>query len=305
MSDDFKSGFVAIIGRPNVGKSTLLNKLIGQKIAIISDKAQTTRNKIAGIYTTEKEQIVFLDTPGIHKPKNSLDRYMEKASFGALNEADAIWFVVDATEKRGLGDDFIIDKLKNFTKTPIYLLINKIDLLNDKNSLLKKIAEYVNNGLNWSEVFPISALNGDQLEELISNISKKLKPGPRYFAKDQISDHPERFFVAELIREKILNFTQQEVPHSIAIVIDSMKKDGPESKLHIQASIIVERPTQKNIIIGKKGSMIKRIGQSSRRDIERFLGEKVYLETWVKVEQNWRERPQAVQSLGYNSKQDF
>ncbi|WP_415627099.1 GTPase Era [Oenococcus sicerae] len=305
LDKEFKSGFVAIIGRPNVGKSTLLNNIIGQKVAITSNKAQTTRNKIAGIYTTDQAQVVFLDTPGIHKPHNSLDQYMEKASFGALNEADAIWFVVDASEKRGPGDNFIIERLKEVQNTPVYLLVNKIDLIKNKNDLFKTIASYTTNAIDWSEVYPISAISGEAVEELVANIIEKLNPGPQYFAKDQITDHPERFLVAELIREKILLLTEQEVPHSIAIVIDSMKKDGENGKLHIQASIIVERASQKNIIIGKQGSMIKKIGQLARKDIENLLGDKVYLETWVKVEARWRERPQSLQELGYNSKQDF
>ncbi|AZZ61639.1 GTPase Era [Oenococcus sp. UCMA 16435] len=305
LDNEYKSGFVAIIGRPNVGKSTLLNYIIGQKVAIISSKAQTTRNKIAGIYTTEEAQVVFLDTPGIHKPYNSLDQYMEKASFGALNEADAVWFVVDATEERGGGDNFIIDRLKKIKNTPIYLLVNKIDLVKNKNDLFQAISNYTVNSLDWTEVYPISAKSGEQVNALVTDVIEKLHPGPQYFSKDQITDHPERFLVAELIREKILQLTEQEVPHSIAVVIDSMKKDGVNEKLHIQASIVVERSSQKNIIIGKQGSMIKRIGQLARKDIENLLGEKVYLETWVKVEARWRERPQALQELGYNSKQDL
>ncbi|MGY3744108.1 GTPase Era [Oenococcus kitaharae] len=304
LEKDFKSGFVAIIGRPNVGKSTLINYIVGQKIAIISSKAQTTRNKIAGIYTTDNAQVVFLDTPGIHKPHNSLDQYMEKASLGALNEADAVLFVVDASEKRGLGDDFIINRLKQIKNTPIYLLVNKIDLIKNKNDLFNTINSYTVNAIDWSEVYPISALSGEQVPDLVENIIGKLNPGPQYFDKDQVTDHPERFLVSELIREKILQLTEQEVPHSIAVVIDSMKKDGENAKLHIQASIIVERASQKNIIIGKQGRMIKRIGQLARKDIEPLLGDKVYLETWVKVEPRWRERPQALQELGYNSKQD-
>lgn len=293
----FKSGFVTIVGRPNVGKSTLINKIIGQKIAIVSPKAQTTRNKIAGIYTTDNSQVVFLDTPGMHKPTNELGQYMLKAANGAMNEADAIWFVADATSKRGAGEDFIINRLKNIQETPIYLIINKIDLIKDKNELLATIANY--SDVEWTEVYPISAKNGEQVDDLLNSIEKYLPEGPQFYDADQITDHPERFLITEIIREKVLILTEQEVPHSVAVVIDSFKKEENE-KLHIQVSIIVERPTQKNIIIGKQGSMIKKIGQMARKDIENLLGNKVYLETWVKVEERWRDRPQALQSFGYN-----
>lgn len=298
----FKSGFVAIIGRPNVGKSTLLNRIVGEKIAIMSDKAQTTRNKIQGIYTTDDAQVVFIDTPGVHKPQNSLGDFMVKSAFSSLHEADAIWFVVDASMPRGRGDDFIIERLKEIKATPIYLLINKVDLV-DPQTLLDIIASYQVEAPEWQEVYPISATEGDNVPQLLENIISILDEGPQYFDADQLTDHPERFVIGELIREKVLQLTRQEVPHSVAVVIDKIAREN-EEKIHVQASIIVERPTQKNIIIGKQGKMIKQIGTRARQDIERLLGDKVFLETWVKVEPRWRDRPQALQTLGYKE-QDY
>ncbi|MDR0899373.1 MAG: GTPase Era, partial [Lactobacillaceae bacterium] len=222
----FKSGFVTIVGRPNVGKSTLINKIIGQKIAIVSSKAQTTRNKIAGIYSTDNAQVVFLDTPGIHKPQNALGQYMVKAATSAMNEADAIWFVVDATAPRSTGEDYIIDRLNKIKDTPKYLVVNKVDLIKDKNELLKTIASYTD--VEWDEVFPISALKGEQVDTLLDSIVDHLEEGPQYFDKDQITDHPERFLIAEIIREKVLQLTRQEVPHSVAVVIDAITKNENE-----------------------------------------------------------------------------
>ncbi|CAH1851999.1 GTPase Era [Convivina intestini] len=297
VKEGFKSGFVAIIGRPNVGKSTLLNRIVGEKIAIMSDKAQTTRNKIQGIYTTDDAQVVFIDTPGVHKPQNSLGDFMVKSAFSALHEADAIWFMVDASQERGRGDNFIIDRLKEVKSTPIYLIINKIDLL-PKDQLFEVINSYQEDAPQWAEVFPISATEGDNVPELLDGVIDQLEEGPQYFDSDQLTDHPERFIISELIREKVLQLTQQEVPHSVAVVIDQIEQEEGD-KVHIQASIIVERPTQKNIVIGKQGQMIKQIGIRARKDIERLLGSKVFLEAWVKVEPRWRDRPQALQSMGY------
>ncbi|HEY4400076.1 MAG TPA: GTPase Era [Lactobacillaceae bacterium] len=295
----FKSGFVAIVGRPNVGKSTLLNRIVGEKIAIMSDKAQTTRNKIQGIYTTDQAQVVFIDTPGVHKPQNSLGDFMVKSAFSALHEADAVWFVVDATMPRGRGDDFIIERLKQVKDTPVYLLVNKIDAVT-RQDLLGIIDSYQADAPEWTEVYPISAREGDNIEDLLANIVDKLDEGPQYFDADQLTDHPERFVIGELIREKVLQLTRQEVPHSVAVVIDKIERES-ENRINVQASIVVERPTQKNIIIGKQGAMIKEIGTRARRDIERLMGDKVFLETWVKVEPRWRDRPQALQTLGYNN----
>ncbi|MCM0582333.1 GTPase Era [Weissella diestrammenae] len=294
-AEDFKSGFIALVGRPNVGKSTLLNQMIGEKIAIMSPKAQTTRNKIQGIYTTDEGQIVFLDTPGIHKPQNSLGDYMVKTAMSAIREADMVWFLVNADQPRGGGDDFIINRLKD-TKTPVYLIINKIDLVNPSD-LLAIIADYQAQ-MGFAEIFPISALKGDGVSELLTFGMDQMAAGPQYYPADQITDHPERFIMAELIREKVLQLTRQEVPHSVAVVIDKIERQT-EGHLHVQATIVVERPTQKNIVIGKQGAMIKEIGIRARRDIERLLGDKIFLETWVKVEDRWRDKPQALQSYGY------
>lgn len=298
---EFKSGFIALVGRPNVGKSTLLNQMIGEKIAIMSPKAQTTRNKIQGIYTTTQGQIVFLDTPGIHKPQNSLGDYMVKTAMSAIRESDMVWFLVDAETPRGRGDDFIINRLKE-TKTPVYLIINKIDLVKPEE-LLVMISDYQSQ-MEFTEIFPISARNGDGVQSLLDFAMPKMEAGPQYYPADQITDHPERFIMAELIREKVLQLTRQEVPHSVAVVIDKIERKD-EKHLHIQATIIVERPTQKNIVIGKQGAMIKEIGIRARRDIERLLGDKVFLETWVKVEERWRDKPQALQTYGYKEDSDI
>lgn len=301
MSEEFKSGFIALVGRPNVGKSTLLNKMIGEKIAIMSPKAQTTRNKIQGIYTTDEGQIVFLDTPGIHKPQNSLGDFMVRTAMSALHEADVVWFIVNADQRRGAGDDFIINRLRE-TETPVNLVINKIDLIHPEE-LLAIIADY-SQQMDFNDIYLISALKGDGVDELLGNAMDGLEVGPQYYPADQITDHPERFIMAELIREKVLLLTRQEVPHSVAVVIDKIERQD-DKHLHVQATIVVERPTQKNIVIGKQGSMIKEIGTRARRDIERLLGDKIFLETWVKVEERWRDKPQALQTYGYKEDSDF
>lgn len=297
---NYRSGFVAIVGRPNVGKSTLLNRVVGQKVAIMSDKAQTTRNKIQGIYTTDDAQIVFIDTPGIHKPKSQLGDFMVKSALSSLNEVDAVIMMINAEQMRGAGDNFIIDRLKN-VKKPVYLVINKIDQIKPDDLLV--IIEQYKDALPWQEVIPISALEGNNVEELLSELVEKLPQGPQYYPDDQVTDHPERFVVSELIREKILQLTRQEIPHSVAVVIDKMSRQD-EQKIHIQATIIVERPTQKGILIGKGGSMLKKIGTLARQDIERLLGDKVYLELWVKVVPGWRDKASALQSYGYK-KDDY
>lgn len=292
---DYKSGFVAIVGRPNVGKSTFLNRVIGQKIAIMSNTAQTTRNKIQGIYTTDESQIVFIDTPGVHKPKSKLGDYMVQSAMSALNEVDAVLFMVNAAEKRGAGDNFIIDRLKN-VKAPIYLLINKIDQV--KPDDLLPVMEQYQKALPWKAVYPISALEGNNVDELLTGLVDQMPNGPQYYPADQVTDHPERFVVSELIREKIFMLTREEVPHSVAVEIESMKQKD-EDHVRIEATIIVERPTQKGIMIGKGGSMLKKIGTMARQDIEHLLGSKVYLELWVKVQPNWRDKASLLKSYGY------
>lgn len=298
MQNNFHSGFVAILGRPNIGKSTFLNRVVGQKIAIMSDKAQTTRNKIQGIYTEDDAQIVFIDTPGIHKPHSRLGDFMVESALSTLNEVDAVLFMVNATQKRGRGDDFIIERLKN-VKKPIYLVINKIDQIHP-DKLLQIMDDY-RNTLDYAEVFPISALEGNNCPELIESLVNTLPEGPQYYPADQITDHPERFIAGELIREKVLELTREEVPHSVAVVVDRIHREDAE-KVLVQATIVVERNSQKGIIIGKGGKMLKQIGVKARKDIELMLGDKVYLELWVKVQPNWKDRQVDLQALGY--KQD-
>lgn len=298
MTDTFHSGFVAILGRPNVGKSTFLNQVIGQKIAIMSDKAQTTRNKIQGIYTDDQAQIVFIDTPGIHKPHSRLGDFMVESALSTLNEVDAILFMVNATQKRGRGDDFIIERLKN-VKKPIYLVINKIDQIHP-DKLLEIMDDY-RQTLDYAEIFPISALQGNNCPELVASLIETLPVGPQFYPADMVTDHPERFIAGELIREKVLELTREEVPHSVAVVVDRISRSD-EEKVQVQATIIVERNSQKGIIIGKGGKMLKNIGVKARKDIELMLGDKVYLELWVKVMPNWKDRQIDLRSLGY--KQD-
>lgn len=294
---EFKSGFVAIIGRPNVGKSTLLNRVIGQKIAIMSDKAQTTRNRIQGVYTDEEAQIVFIDTPGIHKPKHALGDFMVNTAYSALKGVDAVLFVVSAIQSIGPRDRLIIEKLKNLS-VPVYLLINKIDLVHP-DSLFETIESYTSE-LEFSEVFPISALEGNNVPEMMNTLKSTLPVGPQYYPADQIMDHPEYFVVAEFIREKILLLTKEEIPHSVAVQVQSMQRNEND-KVEVQATIIVERKSQKGIIIGAQGSMIKKIGQMARRDIERLLDDKVYLDLWVKVQKDWRNKQTYINELGYKT----
>lgn len=295
---DFKSGFVALIGRPNVGKSTLLNYLVGQKVAIMSLQPQTTRNKISGIYTDDQEQIVFIDTPGIHKPKNKLDDFMDKSSYSALDEVDVVLFMVEP-EPAGKGDQYIAELLKKIKK-PVFLVINKIDKVHP-DELLSIIDSYKNLG-DFAEIVPISASQGNNVSELIKTIAKYLPEGPQFYDADQLTDRPEYFIVAELIREQVLKLTHEEVPHATAVVVDRMR-DHEGGKLQVEATIYVERPGQKGIIIGKKGQMLKQIGIAARQEIEALLGEKVNLRLWVKVQKNWRSDPAFLKSIGYNVKE--
>lgn len=292
----FKSGFVTLIGRPNVGKSTLLNNIIGQKITIISDKAQTTRNKIQGIYTTEDSQVVFIDTPGIHKPKHKLGQFMVDSAVSTINEVDVVLFVVNVSQKLGPGDRFIMEKLST-TDTPVFLILNQIDQVHP-NDLLPIIDQY-RAEFDFAEIIPTSALQGQNIEELLKTIKSYLPEGPQFYPEDQISDHPEYFIISELIREKVLHLTKEEVPHSVAVVTDKVERDG-EGKVHVFASIIIERKSQRGIIIGKGGKMLKRIGTMARKDIEKLLGDKIYLELWVKVQKGWRNKPSYLDEYGYN-----
>ena len=297
--EQFKSGFVSLVGRPNVGKSTLLNRMVGQKIAIMSDKAQTTRNKVQGILTTKSYQIVFIDTPGIHKPKHRLGDFMVKTAMSTFNEVDVVMFLVNVTEKRGPGDDFIIDKLKT-VESPVFLVLNKIDQIHP-DELLPIIEDY-NSQMTFAEIVPISATEGNNVDRLLETVRSYLPEGPQYYPEDQVSDHPEYFIVSELIREKVLERTREEIPHSIAVVVDSMQREDNE-KVVVNATIIVERKSQKGIIIGKQGKMLKDIGMNARKDIERLLGDKIYLDLWVKVQNDWRDKQQHLNDYGYNRDQ--
>lgn len=296
----FKSGFVAILGRPNVGKSTFLNYVMGQKIAIMSDKAQTTRNKIMGIYTTDEEQIVFIDTPGIHKPKTALGDFMVESAYSTLREVDTVLFMVPADEKRGKGDDMIMERLKQ-ANVPVILVVNKIDKVHP-DQVLEQIDDF-RHQMDFKEIVPISATQGNNVNRLMEILKENLDEGFQYFPADQITDHPERFLVSEMIREKVLHLTREEIPHSVAVVIESMKRDELTDKVHIRATIMVERDSQKGIIIGKQGAMLKKIGSMARRDIELMLGDKVFLETWVKVKKNWRDKKLDLADFGYNKKE--
>lgn len=295
MDKDFKSGFVAIIGRPNVGKSTFMNKVLGQKVAIMSDKAQTTRNKVQGVLTTDHSQIIFIDTPGIHKPKHVLGDYMMKIAKNTLREVDAILFMVNVEESLGRGDEFIIDLLKS-NRTPIFLVLNKIDKIHP-DQLIKEIEKY-KDLLPFAEIIPISALQGNNVDRLVEVIEGYMPEGPMYYPKDTISDHPEEFIVAELIREKALHLTSQEIPHAIGVQVEKMRRVSG-NQVDIEATIYIERDSQKGIIIGKGGAMLKKIGQNARKDIEMLLGSKVYLELWVKVQKDWRNKPNFIRQIGY------
>jgi len=291
----FKSGFVSIVGRPNVGKSTLLNHILKTKLAITSSTAQTTRNTIQGIYTDDEAQIIFMDTPGIHKPQDGLGSFMNTNALNSIYGVDIVLLLAPANEKIGRGDRFIVSRLKE-ADGPVYLLLNKIDLLS-KDELIQKLNEW-KEMFDFKEIIPISALNGDNVEHLMDTIKSDLKEGVMYYPKDHITDHPERFIMAEFIREKILYFTHEEVPHSVAIVIESMTED--EDGVHVMAAIVMDRPSQKAIIIGKQGSMIKKIKQNARREMKRFLQTPVTLELFVKVEKNWRNKQKYLREFGYD-----
>ncbi len=293
----FKSGFVTVIGRPNVGKSTLLNRIIGEKIAIISDKPQTTRNVIRMIMTDEQYQIIFIDTPGIHKPRNKLGEYMVDIAQNSMNQTDVIIMMTDElTGAPGPGDEYILKQLEK-TQTPVILVINKTDTV-PKSNILKVIQEY-STKFDFVAVVPISAQNGDGVNELINEIKKLLPEGPMYFPEDEITDQPERQIVAEYIREKILCMLQDEIPHGTGVEILSFEKREGKELIDIQADIYCERDSHKRIIIGSKGSMLKRIGSEARQDLEGLLGTKINLQLWVKVRENWRDNISVLNTLGY------
>ncbi len=293
----FKSGFVSIVGRPNVGKSTLLNCITGEKIAIMSDKPQTTRNSIKAVITGDNHQLVFIDTPGIHKPKNKLGDFMVHIAVESLNEVDAVLFLVEPDSlKPGPGDLYIIDQLKE-VKSKVFLIINKIDLI-DKSQLLPLINVY-KDLMNFEAVIPISALKDIDQDSLIGEILKVMPEGPKYFPEDMLTDQPEKLIAAELIREKILQLVSDEVPHGVGVEVISFKQREDKEIINIQANIYCEKDTHKGILIGKGGSMLKRIGSLSRLEIEKLLGTQVFLELWVKVKPDWRNSDQMLKVLGY------
>ena len=295
----FKSGFVSIVGRPNVGKSTLMNNVVGEKIAIMSDKPQTTRNTIQAVYTDEEAQVVFLDTPGIHKPKNKLGEFMVKSATDAFKNVDLVLFVVDESKKIGPGDRKIIDDLKNI-KTTFVLVLNKIDQLNEEE-LFDLMKMYNAEGV-FEQIVPISALKGRNINELLKVIKSHLEEGPQYFPDYMITDQPERVLVSELIREKVLHYIHDEVPHGVAVEIERMKSRKDKEIVDISAVIYCERDSHKGIIIGKNGRKLKGIGKSARADIELLLGSQANLQLWVKVKENWRNLQNYVSNFGYTEK---
>ncbi|MCI6000928.1 MAG: GTPase Era [Finegoldia magna] len=293
----FKSGFVSVIGRSNVGKSTLLNRVLGEKLTIISDKPQTTRNKIQLIYTDENMQAIFLDTPGIQTPKNKLGDYMLKVSMSTLNEVDVITYIVDTTEEIGKLDSEIIEKLK-LVNTKIILLINKIDKISSDK--VNELVEMYSKFEIFEEIIQISALNGDNVEGYLTSLKNNLPEGPMYYDKDSVTDQPIRQIVQELIREKALINLSDELPHGIAITIEKFKERQDKDLIDIDATIIVEKKSHKGMVIGKKGSMIKKIGTDARIDIEQLLEAKVNLKLWVKIDEEWRNKDSRLRYLGYN-----
>jgi len=301
--DLYKSGFVSIIGRPNVGKSTFLNKMIGKKIVITSDKPQTTRNNILGIKTDDEAQIIFTDTPGIHKAKTLLGQRMVDASYKSIGDVDVVLFMTTPVKEVLEGDRIIIDNLKKYRK-PVFLVINKVDQLKKFNDIDLTIAKYMDL-YPFAGIFPVSVLEDINIDKLVTEIKKALPFGPKFYPEDMLSDHSDRFLCGELIREKILNLTKEEVPHSVAVVIDSFK-ENEENKAYIDiyATIYVERDSQKKIIIGHNGEMIKQIKEKSINDIKRLINSKVHLDLWVKVKKDWKEKEGTLKILGY-SKDNF
>ena len=289
-----KSGFVSFIGRPNVGKSTLLNSILGKRVAITSDKPQTTRNMIQGIYNDNDTQIVFVDTPGIHKPQNKLGKFLNKHAYFTINDVDSVIMVVDITEKIGTGDKFVIDILKNIDK-PVFLVINKIDKL-QREEILKKIDEY-QKLYDFAEIVPVSARKKDNVDRLIEVIKKYLPDSIKYFDDNTITNSSPSFIISEFIREKVLDLTEEEVPHSVTCIVEDITEE--ENILNISATIVVDRENLKKIIIGKNGSMIKEIGIRSRKDIEEYFGKKVYLDLFVKVVTKWRDKEKFLNMIGY------
>ena len=296
MNENFKSGFVALVGRPNVGKSTLMNHLIGQKIAITSEKPQSTRNRIQTVYTDKRGQIIFLDTPGIHKAKNKLGQYMVNVAEGTLNEVDVIMWLVEPTTYIGAGEQHIAELLSK-VKTPVILAINKIDTVKDEEIIAKAIDTY-KNVCPFAEIVPVSALRNQNTDKMTELLFQYLPYGPQYYDEDTVTDQPMRQIAAELIREKALRLLQDEIPHGIAVTIEQMK-ERDNGIFDIEATIVCERDSHKGIIIGKGGAMLKRIGSQARREIENLMGAKVNLQLWVKVRKEWRDSELYMKNYGY------
>ena len=295
--EKFRSGFITIIGRPNAGKSTLMNTILQQKIAIVSDKPQTTQNRIRGFYTTDDAQLIFIDTPGIHKPKHKLGEFMNEAAKGAVAGVDLIFYIVDAGQPYGKGEEYIIRSLPK--DTPVFLLLNKIDLL-EKDALLHMIMEY-SERFPFAEIVPVSALKDDNVDRLLETVISYLPEGPCYYPEDMVTDQPERAIMAEIVREKVLECTSDEIPHAVAVEMQEVK-ERENGTVYAGAVIYVERESQKGIVIGKNGAMLKRIGRLARLEMERTLGPKFYLELWVKVKKDWRNKEIYLRNFGFDKR---
>lgn len=295
--EKFRSGFITIIGRPNAGKSTLMNTILQQKIAIVSDKPQTTQNRIRGFYTTDDAQLIFIDTPGIHKPKHKLGEFMNEAAKGAVAGVDLIFYIVDAGQPYGKGEEYIIRSLPK--DTPVFLLLNKIDLL-EKDALLHMIMEY-SERFPFAEIVPVSALKDDNVDRLLETVISYLPEGPCYYPEDMVTDQPERVIMAEIVREKVLECTSDEIPHAVAVEMQEVK-ERENGTVYAGAVIYVERESQKGIVIGKNGAMLKKIGRLARLEMERTLGSKFYLELWVKVKKDWRNKEIYLRNFGFDKR---
>ncbi len=297
--ENFSSGFIAIIGRPNVGKSTLLNRILGQKIAITSNKPQTTRNRILGIHNFSSGQALFVDTPGIHKAKGKLNRFMVDQAIGACSDVDLILFLVEADDSLGGGDEYIL-KLLDKMSVPVFLIINKIDLIKPQR-LLSLIQQY-SERFKFAEVIPLSAKGGDGVEQMVKEIEPYLPEGPQYYPEDMLTDQPEKFIVAEMVREKIMRRTNKEIPYGIGVQVETFEEKPEQNLVVIQAMVHVERESHKKIIVGKGGQMIRTVGQDARKEIERLLGTRVFLELFVRVDKDWSQSERMLRELGYSKK---
>lgn len=296
---DFSSGYVAIIGRPNVGKSTLLNRILGQKIAITSSKPQTTRNRILGIHNFPGGQALFVDTPGIHKAKGKLNRFMVDQAVGACADVDLVLFLIEADDSSGGGDEYILKLLKK-SSAPVFLIINKIDLVKPPQ-LLSLIQQYTER-FEFAQVIPVSARSGNGVTEMLQAIEPYLPQGPQYYPDDMLTDQPERFIVAELVREKIMRRTNEEIPYGVGVQVDTFEEKLEKNLVVIQATVHVERDSHKKIIVGKGGHMIRTVGQEARKDVERLLGTRVFLELFVRVDKDWSQNERMLRELGYSKK---